>query len=316
MKTLLIVLGLTVITANAGFDGSFGMLDSPNAKVLRHTEFALGIDSYLVTLGHPGSAIVGPTGLPQNIDYEYDVWFDVGLFGYVQAGARMYDPQTYTASIKAMVYKETSAIPAFAVGIMNLGGGSNVSAYGTKATPYGHAQNNSIYLVATKSMESIFDIPLILSVGLGSGRFQGVWHIAEHHEGVFGSVQWNATDYISLILESDARDLNAGLNFKLPMGFNATVGISEIEQSWWGQAFSPPSTRSTGIGTADEYDESKLNIGLGFNFGPVVGGPEAERQNILRKRISTAEIKLKMMEDRRKAIDIELEEIRRELYGQ
>ncbi len=69
------------------------------------------------------------------------------------------------------------------------------------------------------------------------------------------------------------------------------------------------------LGTADEYDEPKLNLALQFNFGPIVGGPEAERQNILRKRISTAEIKLKMMEDRRKAIDIELEEIRRELYG-
>jgi hypothetical protein len=294
----------------AGFDSAYGPLDSPNARVLRHTEFALGVSSFLVPLGHPGSRIIGPNLSSQNLDYEWDGWFEVGLFGYVQAGARMYDPQTFSADIKALIYKETSSIPSFAVGLMNIGGGPNIGPYGIKETPYGHPQNNSIYLVATKTMESIVGIPLLINVGVGSGRFQGEWHIAKHHEGVFSSLQWFATDYISAIIESDSRDLNAGLIVKLPQGFTATLGIGEIEQAFWGQAISP-----LGPGTADEYDEPKLNLALQFNFGPIVGGPEAERQNILRKRISTAEIKLKMMEDRRKAIDIELEEIRRELYG-
>ena len=294
----------------AGFDSEFGPLDSPNARVLRHTEFALGTSSYLFALGNPGSQFIGPNLRSQSLDYEWDAWFEVGLFGYVQAGARMSDPQTFSADIKALIYKETSSIPAFAVGLMNIGGGPDIGPYGVKETPYGHPQNNSIYLVATKTMESIVGIPLLINIGVGSGRFQGEWHISKHHEGVFSSLQWFATDYISAVIESDSRDLNAGLIFKLPQGFTATIGIGEIEQAFWGQAISP-----AGVGTADEYDEPKLNVGLQFNFGPIVGGPEAERQNVLRKRISTAEIKLKMMEDRRKAIDIELEEIRRELYG-
>lgn len=319
--------------AYAGVDVQNGVLDTPNAYVMESTQFNVGVSSYAITAGEITSyerkAQVNEQGewsypeIKKNLR-ELDAFFQIGLFGRLEAGVREYTPDRYSGNAKVLIKKESSRWPAVAAGIMNLGGGREVSPYGEKAAWYSDKdrQNNAYYLVASKNMRNIIRVPITVNVGVGAARFQGTnpdWPHSRPWQGMFGSVEYHFLDErISILGEVDGRDLNLGARFRLPWGLVVTPYVSELEQAWWGA----PTTRTEpsppypdGISYDDEYDSPKGGIAVQLYVGPLYRKAETERLRALRSRLKRAEERLKQARQRREILEQRVEEIREELIG-
>jgi len=312
-----LLLAVGVSTAYAGVDIQHGGLDTPTAYVMENTQFNIGVSSYLITSGT--TQFYTHEGEPFNKNLrELDSFFQFCFLGRVEVGVREYDPSTYSGGVKVMVKKESARWPAFAVGIFNLGVDRNVNSYGSKACWYSDndRQNYAYYLAATKNMQNIIRVPLTVTVGVGSARFQGgepSWPHSRPWQGMFGSLQYHFLDEkISVIAEIDGRDLNIGARFKLPHGIVVTPYVSELEQAWWG---APTTRTTTGIRYEDEYDTPKGGLSVQLYLGPISRKAETERLRALRSRLKRAEERLKQARQRRELLEQRVEEIRAELMG-
>jgi len=315
----IIIAGSFVLAAGvgAGVDVQNGVLDTPSAYVMENTQFNIGVSSYALTSST--TQFYTHTGEPfeKNLR-ELDSFFQFGLLGRIEVGVREYDPETYTGNAKVLIKKESSRWPAFAVGIMNLGGDHDVGPYGAKSCWYSDddRQDNAYYLVASKNMRNIIRVPVTVNVGVGSARFQGTnpkWPHSQPWQGMFGSVEYHFLDErISILGEIDGRDLNLGARFKLPWGLVVTPYVSELEEAWWG---AHTTETTTGIVYEDEYDSPKGGIAVQMYVGPLYRKAETERLRALRSRLKRAEERLKQARQRREILEQRIEEIREELIG-
>jgi len=231
---------------------------------------------------------------------------------------REYDPSTFSGSFKALIWKESSRWPAFSAGMFNISPSHNVSPYGENACWYADTdrQNYAYYFVASKNMQNIIRVPLTVTLGVGSARFQGTnpdWPHSRPWQGMFGSVAYHFLDEkISIIGEVDGRDLNLGARFKLPWGIVVTPYISELEEAWWGGA---TTAAGNGVIYPDEYDQPKGGVSVQLFVGPLYNRAETEKLRALRSRLKRAEERLKQARQRRELLEMRVEEIRGELIG-
>lgn len=315
----IILAGLFVLAAGvqAGVDVQNGVLDTPSAYVMENTEFNVGVSSYALTSNQTHFYTHDGVPFDKNLR-ELDAFFQFGLLGRVEIGVREYDPETYAGNVKVMVKKESSRWPAFAAGIMNLGGDHDIGPYGAKSCWYSDddRQNYAYYIVGSKNLRNIIRVPLTVNVGVGSARFQGTnpkWPHSQPWQGMFGSVEYHFLDErISILGEIDGRDLNLGVRFKLPWGLVVTPYVSELEEAWWG---AHTTRTTTGITYEDEYDSPKGGIAVQLYAGPLYRKAETERLRALRSRLKRAEERLKQARQRREILEQRIEEIREELIG-
>jgi hypothetical protein len=320
-----ILAGLFVLATGvgAGVDVQNGVLDTPSAYVMENTEFNVGVSSYALTSSQTHFYTHEGVPFDKNLR-ELDAFFQFGLLGRIEVGVREYDPETYTGNAKVLIKKESSRWPAFAAGIMNLGGDHDVGPYGAKSCWYSDddRQNNAYYLVASKNLRNIIRVPLTVNVGVGSARFQGTnpkWPHSQPWQGMFGSLEYHFLDErISILSEIDGRDLNLGVRFKLPWGLVVTPYVSELEEAWWGahttKTLGTP-TNPEGFVYEDEYDSPKGGIAVQLYAGPLYRKAETERLRALRSRLKRAEERLKQARQRREILEQRIEEIREELIG-
>jgi len=299
LKVGLIIFSIPGITI-AGMLVQGGLLDIPKAYVLENTQIQIGISSYLIVNQPASDEMYSHT---KNLR-EMDAFLMVGLLNRLEFGFRYYDPHTFGGFIKAQIWKESAAYPSISVGLSDISPKSMINSYGENACDYYHGQKNSFFIVASKDLEPVIKFPLTGHLGIGSGRFQGVWKHSLHWQGIFGGLEWSIKPSFHVVAEVDGRDFNAGVIWETPYHFMLSAGVSEIEQLWWGGP--------TG-GLYDEYDQPKFNVAVSYTIGPLIGGEERARLQRLKNRIERAQERLKQAKDRRESVERTIKEIEDEL---
>lgn len=278
-----------------------GVLDSPDAYILHHTEIEIELAGAAYT-------VQDSLGNGDN-DFIVTGHLDIGLFNYCQIGISYLGEGGVSGSIKAAILSESVNVPAFAIGLENISTVENIdhfknpdgSYYG-----YDHAQNWSAYGVASKDLRYLLGFPATVSLGIGIGRFVGVIENgalgigSKISHGLFGSLVYHPSEEFSVIMEQDGRDLNLGFTYELSRHFTMQIAWAEFEQT----VFPAENQNKT-----DVMQNSKFTIGVRSIFGPLIGAGrlelEQEQQRIQRSRERLAEL-----EARRRAAEAELQRLR------
>ncbi len=292
------------------------VVNAPEAYVLEHTEVEIGIAA---------SAFSFEDSLGvSNSDVKLTGYVNFGILSYGQIGASYLADGGIVLNAKVAILKEGIAVPAFSLGLQNGIGGEHVDCFsGEPGTPdstgrypgiwdeegfynYDHAQNWSVYGVASKDMRYLLGVPVTLNFGIGIGRFVGVVDNgalgigSSIANGLFGSMVWEPGENFSLALEMDGRDLNLGMTYAVGKHVNLHLAWAELEQ----MVFAPENQSKQDI-----MQNSKVTIAVSSRFGPLLGASrlELEREQ---QRIERARTRLDELEARRRAAESELQRLR------
>ncbi len=294
-----------------------GVLNSPDAYILQHTEIELGFGAAMYSMEDSSGAAQSELATAGYVDF--------GILGYGQIGGSYLGDGGFVANMKVMVLREGIDVPAFAIGCENMFGVERVDVYsGPPGTPdstgviygawdeegyynYDHAQNWSAYGVASKSMMYLIGVPVTVNLGIGVGRFVGV--IGEGGamnigsavaNGLFGSLVWDPSDAFSLAVEQDGKDFNLGVAYEVNRYVTINLAAAEVEM-----ALFPPE----GQNAQDPCQNAKFSLALTSRIGPLLGaqGLELEREQ---QRIARARARLEELEARRRAAEAELQSLR------
>jgi len=293
-----------------------GVVNAPDAYVLEHTEVEVGIAasafSFEDSLGVSDS------------DIKLTGYFNFGILSYGQLGGAYLADGGFVLNAKVAILKEGIAVPAFSLGLQNGIGSEHVDCFsGPAGTPdstgtaqglwdqdgmynYSHAQNWSVYGVASKDMRYLIGVPVTLNLGIGIGRFVGVIDGgalgigSSIANGLFGSMVWRAGENFSAAFEMDGRDFNLGMSYAVGKHVNLHLAWAELEQT----VFAPENQNRQ-----DVMQNSKITIAISSRFGPLFGAGrlELEREQ---QRIERARTRLDELEARRRAAESELQRLR------
>ncbi|MBN1435198.1 YjbH domain-containing protein [Candidatus Fermentibacterales bacterium] len=277
-----------------------GVLDSPDAYILRHTEVEMELSAAAYT--------VADTSGGSDSEFALTGHIDIGLFDYGQIGVSYLADGGISGSVKLSVIRESVTVPAFAVGLENITGEKYIEHFKQpdgSFYPYDHQQNWSAYGVVSKDFRYLIGVPVTLSVGIGLGRFVGVIDNgslgigSRLAHGAFASLVYEPGERFDIILEEDGRDFNLGLRYEVSPLFTVEIAWAEFEKTLF-----PAETHNP----ADIMQNSKFSFGLYSRFGPLFGARrlELEREQ---QRIQRARARLRELEERRRAAEEELQRL-------
>jgi hypothetical protein len=219
---LMAVSTLAFAQGNMNMQGVSGLLNVPDASVLEYGTATIAWDNQ----------VDGRFARPRTLnDTGNDINFAAGAFPHFEMVGRNVSPETTTGgsdlsfNIKLQLPWELLPGLNFAIGEMDFGG--SVNEYDTK------------YAVATWQYGPI---RTTLGAGTYDGRVEGTGRL----DGIYGGVEFAATDWLSVILEDDAYSLNTGIRLAtpehwLPGGWQASMlwmysaeeGVDD-RQDWYG----------------------------------------------------------------------------------
>ena len=251
----------------------YGLLDTPSASLLRHTEVALGVGATAYSMEDTSGS--------SNMDVSRAGYLEVGLFGRAQVGGTYLGQAGFSGTARGLALIETINRPGIAVGVENIIGEENYEFYrdeNDSLYDYPNAQNFSIYGVLTKDFSYFISLPVCLNLGYGTGRFQQSSDAVDGLEnpvpGLFGSVLFHPTMESELMLEWDGRDLNAGGMYRLNRNITLMAAASELEQLF-------VSGDSTGT-NFDVMQTPKFSLGVQITLGPFLNRTELDPYERLR----------------------------------
>jgi len=246
-----------------------GYIDIPTANVS---------DGFFISL-NGGYAI--SSGSENNIDFNGSI--EYGTAGFI-AGLKVYTEKSFCLDLAYQILEESGMMPSLSFGIENITYNKYVAPLDTVGkVDFMYSPRPpeiaSAYLVATKELGVFVE----MTAGLGRGRFIGYGprsqylnldvFFDEKHEnfmfGAFGGIKFSTPVGASFILETDGRDVNAGLRYETGM-WKGTLSLDKFEHFFAGS-------------------DSLLYapwVGLSLSFSPVGG----ER---LRVRIGRLKLSLK-----------------------
>lgn len=251
----------------------YGLLDTPSASLLRHTEVALGI-------GATTYSMKDTTG-SSNMDVSIAGYLEVGLFGRGQLGGTYLGQGGFSGTARGLALIETINRPGIAVGVENIIGEENYEFFRDENDSlynYPNAQNFSIYGVFTKDFSYFISLPVCVNLGYGTGRFQQSSEAVDGLEnpipGLFGSILFHPTMEAEVMLEWDGRDFNAGGMYRLNRNFTIMAAASELEHLF-------VSGDSTGT-DSDIMQTPKFTLGVQVTLGPFLNRTELDPYERLR----------------------------------
>ncbi len=294
-----------------------GVVNSPDAYVLEHTEIEIGIAASAFTYEDS-------TGASES-DVKLTGYLNFGILSYGEIGASYLADGGLVMNAKIAILKEGIVVPAFTLGVQNGFGKEHVDCFsGPAGVPdstgeinslwdeegmynYSHAQNWSVFGVASKDLRYLIGAPLTLNLGIGIGRYVGI--IGEGGalgmgsaiaNGLFGSLVWEPSESVALAIEMDGRDFNLGLDYAVNKNVELHLAWAEFEM----MAFPPE-----GQNKQDIQQNAKVTIALSTRFGPLWGASrlELEREQ---QRIERARQRLEELEARRRSAESELQRLR------
>jgi len=282
-----------------------GVIDTPDAYVLQHTEIEL-------ELGASAYTVEDSTGTA-NSEFMVTGHLDVGLYRYGQIGVAFLGDGGIVGNAKVAILHEGITVPAFAIGVENITGEEYVDCFkvqdstGTEIFyPYDHAQNWSAYAVVSKDLSYLMGIPATVNLGIGIGRFVGIVDSgalgigSSVANGIFGSVVYHPSELITVAMEQDGRDLNIGATYEINDYITLQMAWAEIEQTIF---------PAEGQNKMDIQQNSKVAIGIQSTIGPIFGARQMELERE-QQRIERARGRLEELEARRRAAEAELQRLR------
>ncbi|MBD3285285.1 OmpA family protein [candidate division WOR-3 bacterium] len=229
-KIILGLAGLSLILS-AEFNRSSVLIDAPTAYVLRHKVVqGTAVGSFGVSTNDPRAP------------YEFDFALGLGLGDFCELSVTAFTLENYSLGVSALLLKEKTWYPSIAVGIHDITWVPYIGSFGGgNTTPPGPNTGNfnpedqiidnpnflhgeqkewfSAFLVASKQ----FGNYLRVHAGLGRGRFVGYDRFeaslnsdvffntfSPNAIGLFGGLEFNYDNWLSVSLEYDGRDINAG----------------------------------------------------------------------------------------------------------
>jgi hypothetical protein len=327
MNKGLIVLGLMInwsLILGAPYTRTTGLVNIPTADILEHGVLRTGISTgFFKGWGYGLEA--------RKLRNDIDLVIGLGLFDIGEIAFSVFSSEHLTLHIDWRVLQESKNLPAIGVGIQNISTDPTVSPYGKKylgdhrhpltpRTTYPHPQNNSFYIVLSKTLLPQYNLKVHL--GIGSGRFQGTAEISRRFRGVFGGLEIQPIKNLRLTIEENGREAFIGIEYSLrdiyftrSLGYlNDLVlhfGIEEIE--WWFRR----QNESTHVNSAG----AKYGFGLRYEIGPLFENIiKPVKKATLLERIKKREEKtqkameeLRKIREKRKAIEDRIKELREKL---
>jgi len=246
-----------VCAASLGFARS-GMLDSPTASILHHTQIGLGGSATLFTWA-PSTSMGGEAVFAGHLD--------IGLFNLAQIGVTYLGSAGISGNAKILVLRERLNTPGLAIGCQNITGERDYEFYsetGQSLYDYPEPQNFSAYFVMTKHLDDLADAPFTVSLGYGIGRFMQGKHAeadasGNPFRGLFSSIEYHPTYELAFMGEWDGRDINAGVSYRLNSNIRLMGAVLELEQLGRGDDRNP----------FDPMQYVKWSIGAEITLGPL-----------------------------------------------
>ncbi len=255
---VLFVFPLVAIAGGLSFS-HYGLLDTPSASLLKHTEIAISASGTAYSLEDSSGA--------SNMNVAVAGYLEVGLFSRGQIGGTYLGEAGFSGTARGLLLNETISRPGISLGIENIIGEENYEFYRNPDDSlyhYPNAQNFSIYGLISKDFSYFISLPVCLNIGFGTGRFVQSADAVDGFEnpvpGLFGSLQVHPTINSEIMLEWDGRDLNAGGAFNLNKHFSVMAAASELEHLFI-------SSDSTANGQ-DVMQYAKFSVALQVTLGP------------------------------------------------
>jgi hypothetical protein len=179
------------LSKSLSFQGFTGVINTPNAEVIDNGtaifHFNNQFDNHL--RGYDYS---------KDINFEENYIFGIGFFPSLEIVGRLVESKGYardlSANIKYKIPYSNQYLPNIAIGIQDLGGAYNFY--------------NNKYIVADKEL-------WFLRISLGYGKAdEGV--TGKRMDGLFGGVEAEVTDWLSIMAEHDGEENHAGVKISLP----------------------------------------------------------------------------------------------------
>ena len=237
-----------------------GIIDTPTAKVLAHTEMIIGTCFTMFSYENPDSSSEGDFALAGHIEF--------GLFDWAQLGMCYLGEAGLSGHLRILPLSETFSRPGIAIGVQNITTEENYEFYrdaSDRLYSNGRNQTFSAYLVVTKNVGWLTGQAVNVNLGYGIGRF---WEDASEDPeepgnpvtGLFGSFEWQLGS-AETYLEWDSRDLNIGAQYTFADRIRVQGAVAEIEELL--------------TSSSDDYDPTdvmqhiKFTIGIEFLLGPL-----------------------------------------------
>lgn len=280
-----------------------GVIDSPVAHILEHTEIRAG-GSFSIFSYEVGDSLSSSS----ESDFAIAGHLDVGLFNRAQIGVTYLNSGGISGNVRVLIIRESLKVPGISVGMENITPEENYEFYRNDSDSlyvYGEAQNWSGYLVVTKDLLYLTSIPVTASLGYGIGRFRQVSGLLSDGmenpvSGLFGSVSVNPSRSIHIMLEWDGRDANLGFEYEFSRHVSAMFAIAEFEQV----------IRSAAADSRDGSDvmqNVKFGLGVEASIGPFFGTTHLDPTERLSPRQDDEA--LRELEELRRNAEEEIEEL-------
>ena len=259
---LVFIAGIAVSVSNAGslpFSRS-GLIDTPTATVLQHTQITIGgsLTAFSYELADSTS----------ESDFAIGGHLEAGLFNRVQIGATWLGDAGISGNARVLIFSERINTPALAVGCQNLIGEKNYEFFkdsDDSLYQYEEDQNFAAYIVMTKNLNYLFGVPVKVNLGYGIGRFKQGENadedgISNPVRGLFGALSIHPAYNVSIIIEWDGRDANIGATYTMNKNVRFMAAVAELEQLSRGSERNP----------MDVMQSIKFSIGVEFTIGPFI----------------------------------------------
>ncbi|MBN2380298.1 OmpA family protein [candidate division WOR-3 bacterium] len=257
-RIVLGLLGLSMVLF-AEFNRSSVLIDAPTAYVLRHMVVqGTAVGSFGVSTRDP------------RVPYDFDVAVGLGLGDICELSLTAYTFEHYSLGVTALLVREKKWYPSVALGIHDITwvpyigsfGGGNVNPPGTGTgdndpedqiiTKPGflHGEQQewfSAFLVTSKQLGDYFRI----HAGFGRGRFVGYDRFesslnsdiffnsfSPYAIGLFGALEFNYDNWLSIATEYDGRDINIGTKIGFEY-WEVYLAMTRLEQLFPNSSYAP-----------------------------------------------------------------------------
>ena len=255
-----------------------GLLDTPRASVLHHTQVELGGSFTAYSYEVTDSAGVDTTS---ESSFAVAGHLTVGLLDRGELGVTYLGDGGISGNAKFLALGETITRPGIAIGVENLIGEPNYEFWADDSGQlyqYGVDQNWAAYVVVTKNFDYFTGAPFCINMGYGLGRFQQDTDGAGEAftspvPGLFVAFEFHPNMKTAIALEWDGRDANFGGSYTVNKWLTLQGAVAEFEQF----------IRSgEDVNRTDVMQNAKFTVGAELTIGPFMSRTHLEPTERLR----------------------------------
>jgi hypothetical protein len=331
IKVLFILLLITMSGALFAIPYAvLGNINIPDAYILPNKMMEFSLTNYFILAGTSfKEAQEGVVGGADGYNLSFSA--SVGLFDRFELGFVATNYKLYFGNFKVKLFTETEKVPSIALGLENLFSKVQNSEEATiniyDFTDPEDYIKNSFYVVLSKSVLLLSEVPVFehlettFHLGVGNRRFKGHRSIVKDLNGLFGGIDLKPSQYVSFNGEIDGHNLNLGINAYYK-NFTVRTCVYRLEDmfknkdnAYYGQKF------ALGIKyTLDKFSEVKASDKERPGYQPA--SPRVKQRTIAGSLADTEAVEssgevnplleeLRLIRERRKQAEKELEEIRK-----